>query len=174
MKRILPCLAIVLLAGTVSAQAGSFGVFGSYWESDEADSAAGVGALFGFEFAKAMTLEFRGTYFEDFTADEFASEFDITVLPFDWGLRFDFMKDRKVNPYIGVGGTYYFLESDLGEVDDELGFYGQLGLDFGFENFRFFIEGMYRQAEGTINNQGVDADIDFTGITANAGIAWKW
>ena len=93
---------------------------------------------------------------------------------FDWGFRFDFMKERKVNPYIGVGGTYYFLESDLGEVDDELGFYGQLGLDFGFENFRFFIEGMYRQAEGTINNQGVDADIDFTGITANAGIAWKW
>ena len=174
MKRILTCLAVVLLAGTVSAQAGTFGVFGSYWDSDEADSAMGVGALVGFEFADFMTLEFRGTYFEDFTADEFASTFDMSVIPLDAGLRFDILKDKRVNPYLGIGGTYYLLDTDLGEVDDEFGYYGLVGLDFGFDTFRFFVEAMYRQAEGTVESGGTDADVDFTGVTGNAGIAWRW
>lgn len=174
MKRVLSCLAIVLLAGTVSAQAGSFGVFGSYWDSDEADTAAGAGVLLGFNFASRLTLEFRGTYFEDFSADEFASQFDVSVIPIDAGLRIDILKDKVVNPYIGAGVTYYLLDTDLGEIDDEFGYYGQFGLDFGGENVRFFVEGLYRQAEGTVEDSGNDADIDFTGITANAGIVWRW
>ena len=174
MKRILTCLAVVLLAGTVSAQAGTFGVFGSYWDSDEADTAAGVGAVVGFNFASRITLEFRGTYFEDFTADEFATTFDVSVIPIDAGIHFDILPDKTVNPYVGGGVTYYLLDTDLGEIDDEAGYYVEAGLDFGGENIRFFVEALYRQAEGTVESGGTDADIDFTGITGNAGVIWRW
>ena len=174
MKRILACLTVVLIAGTVSAQAGSFGVFGSYWDSDEADTAAGAGVLLGFNFATRLTLEFRGTYFDDFEADEFATTFDVSVIPIDAGLRIDILQDKVVNPYIGGGVTYYLLDTDLGEIDDEGGYYGLFGLDFGSEHVRFFVEGMYRHAEGTVEEGGFDADIDFTGVTGNAGVIWRW
>lgn len=46
-----------------------------------------------------------------------------------------------MNPYAGAGATYYLLDT---------------------------VEALYRQAEGTVEDSGTDADIDFTD---NGGVA---
>ncbi len=46
--------------------------------------------------------------------------------------------------YLGGGGSYYFMDSDIGSTDGIWGLYGLVGWSFGGENIRGFVEGIYR------------------------------
>ena len=67
-KRIVTALAATALL-CAPALAGSLGVYGSYWNSDQADNSAGGGGRIGFSFVKFLELDFHGTYYSSFTTD---------------------------------------------------------------------------------------------------------
>lgn len=98
----------------------------------------------------------------------------------DVGLRYTFNPGGVASPYVGGGGTYYLLDIDGGEIDDEVGFYVVLGSSFGDgEGADFFVEGIYRNATATVDDlddlefrDPVDFDLD--GLGLNAGITWRF
>ena len=171
-KKIVLCTITALLF-TVPSWAGSFGVYGSYWDSSDAGSSWGGGVRVGFDFLKFMQLEFHGTYFPSFGTDVLGSNVDVTATPVDGGIRFDFLPDKKINVYAGAGASYYFMDSKDGSMDNTTGWYGEAGLEFG-KTSRFFAEVMWRKMDTTLTIGSFDADAQFDGISAQAGLNWKW
>lgn len=191
--------AAVFVMGTSPAFAADFAVFGSYLDTEDLEDTVGGGVKVG--FGDALQLELRGTYLPDLTEDfeSFAADpgedpgrfsNDIEAIPLDVGLKYSFGHDQPVNFYLGGGGTYFFLDAERGEIDDEAGFYGVGGIEFARATggFGFFAEVIYRQVEATVDRDPEDFgdidDIDFTdllerdldvgGIGANAGIIWRF
>ena len=187
----------VALACAGSASASDFSVFGSYWDTDIAGDAAGGGIGAAFSFNEFIALETRATYFEELTDDPLENAFDsddpifqdtgIQVLPVDLGLRFEFAPQSSFRPYISGGGSYFFIDSDFGEVNDEVGYYAALGAEFGDpEGANFFIEGLWRKASAEIEldpNELDDIDdlevqdhasFDIDGLGLNLGARWNW
>lgn len=172
-KRMVTAFAAVLLL-SAPAQAGSFGLYGSYWDSDQADSSTGGGARIGFKFATILEVDFHGTYYPSFTTDVGGQSVDVRAKPLDGGLRFNLLPGGAINPYVGAGVTYYMLDTDKGDIDDKTGVYGQAGLEVGGSGRRFFVEALWRKMESTISLASFDRKAQFDGIAANAGFVWRW
>ena len=164
--------------GALPAAATDFGVHGAYWDTQDADQALGVGARLKFGI-----FEVRGTYFSDVTADTEpeSRDFEISAIPLEAGLNFGFGHDLPVNPYIGGGVGYYLLDTNRGDVNDEVGWYAVAGLDFPTRaGFGINVEGIYRGMEATVDNLGDSThirdrvDLNLDGFGLNAGIVWKF
>jgi hypothetical protein len=173
LRRFALVLAVLALC-TVPARAGSFGIYGSYWNSDEAGDSWGGGARVGFDFVKVLEFEFHGTYYPDFKSSLTSQDIEIKATPLDGGLRFNILPTAAVNPYFGAGVTYYFLDSDQGQMDNETGIYGLAGLDFGSKHTRFFVEAIWRKLDTTISLSSFDVDAQLDGWAGNAGFNWRW
>jgi hypothetical protein len=174
MKRI-PILVIGLMVLAVApSYAGSFGVYGSYWDGSDPGSTYGAGARVGFDFAKWLELEFHGTYYADFSDDDSGVDIDLTALPVDGGLRINFLPKSKFNVYAGGGVTYYFMDTSLGSIDNEFTYYGEGGIEFGGDKTKFFAEALWRSLDTSINDSTGDTDVDFSGISLNVGVNWSW
>ena len=194
-KTIIAALAAAALA--VPATATDFALFGSFWDTDVAGDTAGGGISMGIPFGQTLGLELRATYFEELSDDPLSNAFDsddpvfrdvgINVTPLELGLRFNFAPDSSFRPYVSGGVGYFLLDSDFGEVKDEVGYYAAVGLNFGdAEGASFFVEGNYRKAEGEVqldpdDLEDVDdidiedhATFDIDGAGVNAGIRWSF
>lgn len=174
------CLA--LLAATPGA-AISFDLYGSYWDTADVGSSAGVGGRLGFNIVPTLGIQVGVTYFDkldqvDFLADFVPVPFDgkLDVLPVDLGIRWDW--GRPNGFYFLGGGTYYRLDSDFGSLDDEVGYYGGIGWLLGRH---LFVEGSYRWAEGTVKSINIgdfeyeltrDVNVDLGGWQFNVGFHW--
>jgi hypothetical protein len=183
--------ALVVLAATPAA--ADFRIFGAYQDTDERDDTAGGGVAVGFPVAEILDIMVRGTYLEKLEDDPLDGVLDddeevfigeLETIPIDVGVRWEFTdRETGAQPYVNGGATYWLLDADQGDVDDEIGFFVGLGSTFGNrEGVSFYIEGLYRQVEGTVEgaiDEGGDAvdddfDIDLSGIGANAGIRFGW
>ena len=172
--------ALAILAGPASA--ADFSVFGSYWNTQDADEAVGAGA----KVRLGRFVELRGTYFSDVTADTEPERFDfeVSAIPLEAGLRFDFAEDSAFNPYVGGGAGYYLLDTTEGDIDDEVGYYAVLGSEFGQRDsgLSFMAEAIYRNVEATVteDEDGFPDDIRddvilrLDGLGVNAGIVWRF
>ena len=174
-RKVAMLLAILALFSAPS-WAGSFSVYGSYWDTKDADASWGAGVRTGFNFTKMLELEFRGTYYPDFKNDQFSGQaFELTAIPVDGGLKLNFLPDQVVNPFIGGGVTYYFLSTDPGSVEDQSGVYLNGGLDIGAkDSARFFAELMWRKVDTALSFGAFDEDVKFDGVSLNAGATWRW
>ncbi|HEV8337533.1 MAG TPA: outer membrane beta-barrel protein [Candidatus Polarisedimenticolia bacterium] len=171
------CLMVLATLALFSAPtwAGSFGVYGAYWGAEDAANSWGAGARVGFNFAPWVELEFHGTYFPDFHArGNTIPDTDVRAIPVDGGIKFNLLSDKFVNPYVGGGVSYYFLNSDVGNIDNDTGIYGEVGVDIGKDNTRFFAEALWRQLETPISFGSFDDNIDFGGIDWHAGAVFRW
>jgi opacity protein-like surface antigen len=177
-KNILSAIAVLgLLAAP--AMAADLAVFGSYWATEDADDALGVGGKVRFGI-----VELRGTYFSDVTADTEPERFDfeVSAIPLEAGLAFKFAENERFSPYIGGGAGYYLLDTTEGDIDDEVGFYGVIGTDFGNpDGLSFMVEGIYRNMEASVrgdldDDPDVDEDVDIQlgGFGINAGLVWRF
>jgi len=175
LRKVVMLLAILALFSAPS-WAGSFSVFGSYWDSKDADASWGAGARVGFDLTKRFELEFHGTYYPAFEDDQSPGQpFELTAIPVDGGLKFNFMPDKAVNPFVGAGVTYYFLSTSPGSVDDQSGVYLDAGLDIGAkDSARFFAQVMWRKVDTSISFGAFDEDVKFDGLSLNAGATWRW
>jgi len=173
MKRFAIALAVLLmLSAAAPASAGSFGVYGSYWAGGDTDAIYGGGVRVGFNFFKWMELEFHGTYYGDSEEEIGGTTVEFSNIPVDGGLKFNFMPEKSFNIYAGAGVTYYFLSSNVGEVDDEFGYYADGGFEIGTKT-KFFAEVLYRFLETEIEDAGSVEDIDFSDFAINAGLNWS-
>lgn len=174
-KRLLICaFAAALFA--IPAQAGTVGVYGSYWDTDEADSSWGVGVRTGFDFFDWMELEFHGTYYPDLQGNNIGlpESLDISAIPVDGGLKFKFSPKSAADFYLGAGFTYYFLDTKDGSIDNSTGWYAEAGLDFGKRHTRGFIEAVWRTMDTSIALNAFDANPNFDGWSVNVGANWEW
>lgn len=190
--------AVCVLAGG-PAFAGDFAVFGSYLDTEDLEETVGGGVKAG--FGDALQLELRATYLPDLTEDfeSFVDDpgddpgrftNDIEAIPLDVGVKYSFGYDQPVNFYVGGGGTYFLLDAERGEVDDEVGFYGVGGIEIARSTggFGFFAEVIYRDVEAVVDRDPQDfrdlddiefdrirkRDLDVGGLGANAGIIWRF
>jgi hypothetical protein len=174
MKKLTLALALLLVA-VVPSYAGSVGVYGSYWDGSDVGSTSGAGVRVGFDMFKWMELEFKGTYYSDFSQDIENEDFKLTALPVDGGIRFNFLPKSKFNIYAGAGVTYYFMDTNLGSVNDEFTYYGEAGMEIGGEKTKFFVEALWRDLNTTVDETSTSSsDVSFSGISANVGVNWKW
>jgi opacity protein-like surface antigen len=169
---------LALLAGPASA--ADFGVFGSYWDTEDADQALGVGGKISF----ARIFELRASYFSDVTTDTEPerNDFEVKVLPLEAGLAFKFAQGERFTPYIGGGAGYYLLDTNRFAIDDEVGYYAVLGADIkGASGLGFMVEGIYRNMEATVRGEldddpDIDDEVDLQlgGFGVNAGLVWSF
>lgn len=166
MKRVLIALGMAAVLAA-PAFAGGVGVYGAYWDTDDAGDEAGVGAKFATVAA--------------------GDEVEIRAYPIDLGLVYRFrLADGRVTPYLGGGGTYYTLSDDLpedtnnrGYENDEFGYFGELGLDIGLPNrSSVFIEALYRTGKARLDGDGlfglVRQELNLSGVTAHLGLRLNW
>jgi hypothetical protein len=193
-KILLATLAVGLLLPAFGAQASGLAIFGSYWDTEALDDTAGAGVKFSIPLGQTFNLDLRGTYYEPFDRDALSDEVDdlfddevdreifnseISIIPIEAGFSFN-LGQGAVRPTIGAGVSYFMLDHDRFSIDDEVGWYGSVGLDFARQGgVGFFLEGLYRSAEGEVNDDRDDIDfdrvpIDLDGFAANAGVVFRF
>jgi len=165
-----------LCAGAASAV--DLGAFGSYWKTKDADNAFGAGVKL-----RLGIIEFRGSFYNDVTADVDPEEldFEVSATPLEAGLVLRFLKNAAVSPYVGGGAGYYMLDTNVGDIDDEAGYYLVGGADIGSGIVAFNVEAMYRNFEGTVVDQDDsipeledEVTLDLSGVAVNAGIIFRF
>jgi opacity protein-like surface antigen len=182
MKKTILCATAALALLAVPAMATDFGLYGAYWDTKDADQALGVGA----KLRVGRFVELRGTYFSDVTADTDPERFDfeVSAIPLEAGLRFDFAENEAFSPYVGGGVGYYLLDTSEGDIDDEVGWYALVGTEFARQpsGLGFMAEAIYRGIEGTVkeDNDGFpdhihdNVKLNLDGLGVNAGIVWRF
>jgi hypothetical protein len=132
----------------------SLTAYGTYWEGDDIGKGAGLRlkkTILGFG-----AIEGRGGYVE-------FSDTNTDVVPLDvsLNLRLPFM----ISPYAGVGAGYYLIDSnDLSGVDDESGYFAQLGIEATFIWIGAMAEIRWHDIEGGY----------LDGHSVNVGLLVKW
>jgi outer membrane protein with beta-barrel domain len=170
---------LALLAGLAGrpASASDFTLYGAYQDTKDADQGFGVGGKLRFGI-----VDLRATYFDDVTTDTGRNDFELRMTPLEAGLAFKFASNDTVSPYAGGGAGYYFLKTNRGNVDDEVGYYAVLGTDItGHSGFGFNIEGIYRHMEATVTDRSLSnpdiqdkTKIQLGGLGVQAGLVWKF
>jgi hypothetical protein len=194
--------ALVALAVVAAVPASAdVKLFGAYQDTDARDDTAGGGVSVGIPLAPVADIELRGSYLQKLEDDPLDGAFDdnervftpgdIEVIPLDLGVRFNLTdNERGAHPYVNGGASYFLLDSDRRgvNIDDEVGYFAGVGSNFGDrDGLSFFIEGIYRKVEATVEsdpdslediddlegfNNNVDVDLD--GFGANAGVRFGW
>lgn len=144
----------------------SMGVYGSWWDTDDANDAWGVGVK-----GRIGMFELRGTWYDKF---DVRSGVEIESIPIEAGIAWNFAPHLAVNPYVGAGVGYHFMDTNLGSVDDEVGWYAVLGGEFGMPaGFAMIGEVMYRDVDATLEN-GFREKVDLSGFAVNIGAGWRF
>lgn len=203
MKKALFLALAVGAVGVVAspASAGGLHIYGSYWDVDDLGDTAGGGVMLAIPLgaAQRINLDLGATYYQQFESDDFFDRLiddrespflrnGVDVIPLDVGVSFAVAPRAPFNLTLGGGATYFMLDTDRGEVDDEAGWYGRVGAEFGGGGggLGFFVAGIYRSAEAKVQNDPDDfrdiPDIEFEsetpfdldGLGMNAGIVWRF
>ncbi len=156
-----------VLAGASLCYGGGLGVFISQFDPDDdnVDSTTGGGAKL--QLGDTLGLELRGSYFDDDL---------VTIMPADVGAFLKFpLGDSPVSLYGQGGVTWYFLDSDDVEIDDEVGWYAGGGVEIGLgDGLALFAEAQYRQfeytAEGDDPEELDENAVDVNALTYSAGL----
>ncbi len=183
-RRFAMLLLTALLTTVGPALAGGFGIHGSYWDTDELGETAGAGAKYTIG-DEALRFELRGSFFPDLSEDfgqlvgsDDGRDFEVEAVVPEAGIAFNFAPDSNVQFYLGGGLSYYFLETNLFELDDEVGYYGMAGLVAGGhgDGPAFFGEVLYRSVEGTVKDEALveDVDLDLSGPAVNLGVLFRF
>ena len=190
LKCVLVALAVALLSFT-PVSAGALAVYGTWWSTDEGGDAAGIGAGYAWNLTEAWDIEARLAWYEELTDEPLKNLFNgatpiatgLTVIPLEVGARFNFARDSDFwNPWFGAGLAYYALDTDSGNIDDEVGFYGTFGSTFGDgKGMDFYAEVGYRFVKAQVTNLDVNNDnvldnfdVKLNGPYASAGVSWKF
>jgi opacity protein-like surface antigen len=183
MRKFLVVLGVVLLSAVV-ASANGVGVFGSYWDTKDADSGYGGGAKLQMDIMPNICVEARGSYFPDF-GDSSGDEIKLDIIPLEADAIIKFPIAEKLTPYVGGGAGYYMFEVDNNvegvdiSIDDEFGFFALAGLEIGLgEQVVLFAEGKYTWLDATVKAKGGGMEDEETGTLdgfgGNAGLMLKW
>ena len=170
-------MTLAMIAG--AGLASDLSLYGSHWDTDELDDVWGGGARLRLGSGAPLWLELRGTYFEDLTEDTPLFDVDLEAIPVDLGLALNILPTDKGTLYLAGGGTYFFLDSNVGDVDDEVGWYAGVGGEIALSaHVSLFAEFLYRDVEGTVEDDDPEdiedrVDIDLEGNVVNVGLVLR-
>ena len=183
-KHVLLWALVALVAVSPAAADNSFGVFGAYHNTEDVDESTGGGLR-----TRLGWLDLRASFLNDLTRDTSPEslDFELQAVPLEAGVAFDFMDDARWNPYVGGGLSYFLLDSDTVEIDDQAGFYGVLGSEFGMrENLNLMVEAVYRNMEADVERDPDNFDdidditledestVELGGLGVNVGVSWRF
>lgn len=169
MKRLVTMACALAMSAGLSYGSG-LGVFVSQWSPDEGDDTMGAGAKLVIG-ADVVAMEIRGSYFD---------EDDVTVIPLDVGLVLNLpLGEGPLGLYAMGGASWYFLDADGFDLDDEAGWYAGGGLKLAIsEGLSVFGEAQYRSLEYTAEGDSLDdlekRDVDFSALTYNVGLLFEF
>lgn len=149
-------LASFVLAGSsMVAEAGetSLAGYASYW--DGSVDGWGAGLKVRKKFLGFLSADVRASYV-DFT------DADTSVIPLEATAMVGF--PFFLEPYAGIGASYYLVDSDNSEFDDGAGVYGVLGLQLNVFVVGALAELRYNETENDLTD----------GLSANVGLMVKW
>ena len=189
MKRWIVALGLLALcAGPTFA--GGIGLFGGYVAPSDADEQEGFGIKAQFDTGRHADFQIRLSVYEDVLTDANPEIFQMEVVPFDLGFNWDFGEDRRANPYVGGGLTYWVLDfsydSTLGvdpprgvDADPEIGVYVEAGVEADLNDiWEFFAEVVFRtgtaEAEGDDLGTFRDQEVDLSGVAGHLGLSISW
>ena len=181
MKKTALCAAAALGLGLLAgpAKAADFGVFGSY--QDTKDAGHGYGGGVKLDFANFITL--RATYLGDVTSGACFSNGDdvkLRVAPLEAGLQYKWNPDSTVSPYLGGGASYFVLNPQRGNTNNEFGWFAVAGADIKTDHgFGVMLEGIYRSVDTTVRQNSTTTisdrvNLQLRGFGANAGLVWHF
>jgi hypothetical protein len=187
LKRFVFVLGLAAFCSVAPAAAGDLGIFGSYWDTDELGETAGGGIRWAFGDG-VFRFELRGAYFPDLSEDFDqliedndleTGTFEVEAIVPEAGFTFNLAPESRFQPYLGAGGSYYLLDTNVFELDDEYGYYGLFGFQVGGggDGPAFFAEGLYRWVDGTVEGGDLiedDFEIDLEGYAINAGVLFRF
>lgn len=176
MKKLTVAIMAAALCSSLAYGSG-FGLFVSQWSPKDGEDTIGGGAKLEFG-GEPLALELRGSYFEaDVTGHDDDS---ITLIPADIGLVVSVpLGDSPVSLHAMGGASWYFLDSDAADLDDEAGWYAGGGLRVEVsDGLALFAEAQYRSLEYTASEDDPDNlaknDVDFSALTYNGGLMFTW
>lgn len=182
-SKILPLCTLAVLTAGAPAMAGDFGLYGSWWDTDALGETAGGGVKYAFGDA-GLRFEIRGSYFPDLTEDfgqlieNGTGKAEVEAIVPEAGITYNFAPGSNAQFYLGGGLSYYLLDINRLELDDEVGYYGLAGIVLGGGGTgpAFFAEALYRSVEGTITGSSIteEIDLDLSGLSANLGVLFRF
>lgn len=181
-SKILVLFALCALAAGAPALAGDFGLYGSWWDTEALGSTAGGGLKYAFGDA-GLRFELRGSYFPDLTEDfgelieDGTGDAEVEAVVPEAGITYNFAPAARAQFYLGGGLSYYLLDINEFDIDDEVGWYGLAGFILGdARGPAFFAEALYRDVEGTVTGSSLEDDVtlDLSGLSANAGVLFRF
>lgn len=179
MKKTIGVLVCLFLSAVTASADNGWGLFGSYWSPSDGDSEFGPGIRFSFEMIPGVQLDLRASYFDNVI--DLDKGQDLEVIPVEAGLSLTAPVAGKLNAYGGVGVGYYFMDSKA-DVDDEIGFFVNGGLEYdvfkseavyGGTRASLFVEAMYRSVSADEACYNGD-DVDLDGVVLNGGLMVHW
>ncbi len=178
MKKIILAIMILVLSSITASAESGWGFFGSYWSPSDGEAEFGPGIRLTYEMVPGMQLDFRASYFDNLMDEDEGP--DLEVIPIETGLCLTGPVAGNLNLHGGVGVGYYLMDSDA-DVDDEIGFFVNAGLEYdvfrnnaayGGTRASVFAEAMYRSV--TADDATINGDADLDGLVLNAGLMVRW
>lgn len=158
MKNVLMILAAGLvwigMIGTAKGVETSLTAYATYWDGDT--EGYGAGLKVRKSFLAFLSGDIRGGYVDFNDASTSVIPVEATVMA-----QIPFM----LEPYVGVGAGYYFVDSEVAALDENVaGYYALAGLQFTLFKLGVMGELRYNDSE----------EAYFEGLSANLGVVLKW
>lgn len=185
---------MMVVAGLMATQsmAGGLALFGSYWDAKDADDTFGGGAKFRANLNENVQLDVGGSYFM-FEDDEMGVDSELEVIPVEAALSFRTNIADTFAVYVGGGAGYYFVDGEMSDggttldvdIDDEIGFFAQAGIEIGLgANLSLIGEVQYvwlefdkaelSSSDAPGEKLDIDVDLKMDGLRANAGLLFRF
>jgi len=188
MKRWILALGLWALVAN-PAWSSSFGLFATGIWTDDAGEEVGLGLLLEFDAGRHVDFQIRGSLYEDLETDADPEVYDIQAAPIDLGFNYDFRLGEKIQPYVGLGLTYWILDFSTDttpgtpgrgiDIDGENGAYAEVGIEISVHRtWHAFIEGVYRVAKAEVEGDDLghptDQEVKLNGVAVNVGAKIAW
>ena len=171
----------VAMAGTASA--GSFSLYGSWWDQGDIGSIGG----WGLRFTKGdggWIVDLSLGFFKNHGQVEdpaFPWEGKVSLKPLELGLRYTSPYPHLFRPYAGGGISYNYLHVSPGSANNMWGWYAVGGLYVGdIRTVDFMVEVLYRGVNSTriTLRDGTGGElrgrVDFGGWALSAGVTFHF
>lgn len=163
----------VALGGCASSGTGlELGAFGSYLNSNDLGPGYGGGAKVELNPIDWLSVDGRASWIH-------FADTDVTMVPLEVAGLLNFpLAGERIVPYVGAGAGYYLFEAADADLQNKVGFFPLVGLEFGLwrvsvlaEARWLFLQTDVESARGELRNLD-EADVDGLGI--NVGVLFRF
>lgn len=170
---------IVALVAAPASAGGGVGAAVAFWAPDDGSEELAPAIKLKIDLGTRWAAELRASFFNTIRTDPEPNVFELDVTPIDLGIVRQWDTAGPTEPYFGGGLTIYNLNSNIGEISTEPGWYGIVGFEVpAVQRWNFFAEAIFRSVSGEVEGDGIRSfvkqEADLTGAALNAGLIYSW